>query len=183
MPELRRRKLTNSKVILSENTKGEQYHVVLKRLSARRDSQLGNFLSEAQGHVYLMVSLKTAESPKISRTTNRSASNNAKISAPVGPAIGDPTGSSIGDVGASNHIDVSKSSADLGSAKGEQAFAAEYVQIKTENDVLGFLKKNERKSQPIIKSKGINYPGPTDLASAGCIHDEDERKGEFFAYV
>lgn len=119
----------------------------LKALS-QSASKINKFLSGHQRDLYLMVALRMAETPRVTRTANRCVAMHGEITVPIGAALGDATLSRIGDVGASAQNIVSGGGTFITTAEGEQAVAAQYIEITVEKGIL-------RRSPPKLSSEGI----------------------------
>lgn len=118
--------------------------------------ELDKFSSNSHHRLYMMIALRMAETPRAARTARRCSTVRGEITVPIGAALGEATLSRVGDVGASAQTDVSKGSTFITTAEGEQAFAAQYIEVVVDKGIL-------RRSLPTLRPKGKFIPGKETL--------------------
>jgi hypothetical protein len=153
-----------------------QHDDILEDLKQHLGSDLEDMILKAPGKtVWMMVSLKSADTARIDRTNEGGLNGSTSITIPVSESAGGVPG--IGNPELSSHIKLSRSSAINGTTKMEVAFAAEYCQIVRDSERRFSIKRGVEKVQLAVKSKGVyNFSGK-GLAFAG--EEEDDEDDEF----
>lgn len=135
-----------------------------------------SFSFKSHHRVYLLTALRLAETPRVSRAARRCTTLHGELTAPISATTLEAA--HIADISASAQTEGSRGSTSITTAEGEQAFAAQYIEVVVDKGIF------RRASVPRLRSKGRFVPGKETLTLfAGPGGSGDGGEGERSVYV